>query len=232
MDAGGSKIATLGFALAWRGICFAFSFGGLRGFAYIRPSIDREVGPEHESSRRPVRRCSPSQFVARALAMNLGCVHLGALKRAAQFAVIAAAASAAIGCGFSEERKQAEELAEQYFAKMQAGDVEGVLSLYSTRFFEVTSRADWLVFLEEQRARCGTPKTHSLINWNVLSTFGTNAGTRTTLVYDVQYSSCRVSEKMTIFKPSGGKIQIQVHFLTPKAGTQSNQVDLQATLKT
>jgi len=51
-------------------------------------------------------------------------------------------------------------------------------------------------------------------------------------VYDVQYSSCRVSEKMTIFKPSGGKIQIQGHFLTPKAGVQNDKGDSQPTLRT
>jgi hypothetical protein len=139
---------------------------------------------------------------------------------------------AAVGCSFSEDRKQAEQLAELYFSTIQGGDIEGVLSLYSARFYEVTSRADWVAFLENQRARCGTPKTHSLVTWNVLNSFGTNAGTTTTLVYDVQYSSCRVSEKMTLFKPSGEKIQIQGHFLTPKAGIQNDKEDSRATLKT
>lgn len=143
-----------------------------------------------------------------------------------------AALCAAIGCSFSQDRKEAEELAEQYFAKMQAGDVEGVLSLYSAHFYGVTSRADWLTFLENQRARCGAPKTHTLVTWNVFNAFGTNAGTTTTLVYDVQYSSCRVSEKMIIFKPSGGNIQIQGHFLAPKAGTHDEKGDSQATLST
>jgi hypothetical protein len=138
----------------------------------------------------------------------------------------------AVGCSFSEDRKEAEQLAEQYFAKMQGGDIEGVLSLYSARFYDVTSRADWLAFLQNQRARCGTPKTHSLTTWNVFSSIGTNSGTRTTLVYEVQYSNCRVSEKMTIFKPSGGKIQIQGHFLKPEAGIRNDKGESQATLRT
>jgi hypothetical protein len=75
-------------------------------------------------------------------------------------------------------------------------------------------------------------KPHSLVTWNVLNSFGTNAGITTTLVYDVQYSSCRVSEKMTLFKPSGGKIQIQGHFLNPKSGIQNDKGDSQPTLKT
>jgi hypothetical protein len=139
---------------------------------------------------------------------------------------------AAIGCSFSDNRKEAEQLAEKYFSAMQAGEIEGVLPLYSARFYAATSRADWLAFLQNQRARCGPPKTHSLVTWNVLNMFGTNAGSTTTLVYDVQYSSCRVSEKMTIFKPSGGKIQIQGHFLTPKAGIQNDKGDSQPTLTT
>jgi hypothetical protein len=154
------------------------------------------------------------------------------LKRAARAAVMLVALSAALSCGFSEDRKEAEQLAEQYFARMQGGDVEGVLSLYSARFYEVTSPTDWRVFLENQRARCGTPKSHSLVTWNVFNAFGTNAGTTTTLVYDVHYSNCRVSEKMTIFKPSGGKIQIQGHFLTPKAGIQNEKGDSQTALST
>jgi hypothetical protein len=152
-------------------------------------------------------------------------------KRAAPVAVMVVALCAAMGCGFSKDRKEAEELAEQYFAKMQSGDVEGVLPLYSGRFYAVTSRGDWRVFLENQLARCGRPSSHSLATWNVFNAFGTNAGTTTTLVYDVQYSSCRVSEKMTIFKPSGGEIQIQGHFMTPKEGIPNDKDD-SPTLKT
>jgi hypothetical protein len=159
-------------------------------------------------------------------------VELGFASRAMRVVLMAAAFYAALGCSFSEDRKEAEQLAEQYFAKMQGEDIESVLSLYSARFYEVTSRADWRSFLENQRARCGTPKTHSLVNWNVFNSFGTNAGTTTTLVYDVQYSSCRVSEKITVFKPSDGKLQIQGHFLKPEARIQNSKEDSQAPLKT
>jgi hypothetical protein len=156
---------------------------------------------------------------------------IGIASRAARVVLMLAALCGAIACSFSEGRKEAEQLAEQYFTKMQGGDIEGALSLYSARFYEVTSRAEWLAFLENQRARCGKPKTHPLVSWNVVSSFGTNAGTTTTLVYEVQYTNCRASEKMIIFKPAHGKIQIQGHFLTPKAGIQGDNDDSQA-LKT
>jgi hypothetical protein len=148
-----------------------------------------------------------------------------ALRVAIMLAVLCAA------CSFSGDKREAEQLAEQYFAKMQGGDVEGVLSLYSARFYEATSRTDWLGVLESQRARCGTPKTHTLVEWNVFSSFGKNGGVRTTLTYDVQYTSCRMSEKMIIFKPDGGVIQIQGHFLTPRSGTENGKDESKATIK-
>ena len=140
-------------------------------------------------------------------------------------------AALCVGCSFSADKKEAEGLAEQYFADIRGSDFEGALALYSPRFFAVTSREQWLLFLKEQRSRCGTPKTHTLTNWNVFSSFGINSGTRTTLTYEVEYSSCRVSESLTTFKPSGGKIQIQGHYFNsnPKPGTQGES---QATLKT
>jgi hypothetical protein len=153
-------------------------------------------------------------------------------RRAVRGAVMVLVLGAALGCGFSKEKKDAEQLAEQYFSRMRGGDVEGVLPLYSTRFYEATSRADWLAILESQRARCGTPKSHSLVSWNVFSSFGANSGVRTTLVYDVGYSSCRMSEKIIVFRPSGGNIQIQGHSLTPKGGIQNDKRELQATLIT
>jgi hypothetical protein len=159
------------------------------------------------------------------------CVEAGIRSLAVRVAVTALTLCA-MGCNVSAGRKEAEALAEQYFAKMENGDIESALSLYSAKFYEVTSRAEWLEFLQEQHARCGTPKTHTLVSWNVFSSFGTNSGTRTTLVYDVQYSSCRMSETMTVFKPSSGKIQIQGHLLKPESRSGHDKADSQATLKT
>jgi hypothetical protein len=136
------------------------------------------------------------------------------------------------GCGFTEDRKEAEQLAEQYFAKAMADDIDGVLGLYSPRFFAATSRDHWRQFLDEQRSRCGTPQSHRLVSWNVFSSFGSNAGVRTTLVYDVNYSSCRFAETLTIFKPSGGEIQIQGHVFTPKENDPGKGKDSPDTYKT
>jgi hypothetical protein len=152
--------------------------------------------------------------------------------RAAAAVIILAMLSLAAACGFAEGKKEAEQLADQYFLKMQAGDVEGALTFYSPRFYKATSRTEWLAFLQDQRTRCGAPKSHSLTTWNVFSSIGSSAGTRTTLVYDVQYTSCRMSEKITVFKPDDGKTQIDGHFLKPEAGKQEGKGDSETTLKT
>lgn len=146
--------------------------------------------------------------------------------------VILVALCAAMSCGFSEGKKEAEALAERYFLRVQNGDIEGALLLYSPRFYQVTSRVDWRKFLEAQRDRCGTPKTHKLVSWNVFSSIGTNAGVRTILVYDVQYTRCQMSEKITTFKPDDGETQIQGHFLRKEAGSQDDKAESQVTLKT
>jgi hypothetical protein len=135
------------------------------------------------------------------------------------------------GCGFTEGRKEAEQLAEQYFVKARADDLDGMMSLYSPRFFAVTSRDHWREILEEQRSRCGTPQSHALISWKVLSSVGSNAGVRTTLVYDVKYSSCQVAETLIIFKPSGGENQIQGHFFRQKENDPGKAKDSPDTFK-
>jgi hypothetical protein len=153
-------------------------------------------------------------------------------RAAGRVAAMGIALCAMAGCSFSESRQEAEHLADQYFSVMQGPDVEPALALYSPRFYAATPRAEWLRFLKDQRARCGVPKTHSLVTWNVFSSMGTDSGVRTTLVYDVHYSNCQMSEKITTFKPSNGKIQILGHFLAPKSGTPDDKRAEPATLKT
>jgi hypothetical protein len=134
------------------------------------------------------------------------------LLRRARVILVAVTVSATAACGLTEGRQEAEAVADRYFAAIGAGDITGALSLYSERFYKVTPREKWLEWLNDVRARCGAPKSHSQTNWKVMSSVGSNGGTRVTLVYDVRYASCSVSETMMIFKPRGGEMQIEGHF--------------------
>jgi hypothetical protein len=116
-------------------------------------------------------------------------------------------------CGLYASRNDAEAFAERYFAALNDADVTGALAFYSPRFFAGTPRDQWLATLQGVRERCGMPTSHSLENWVVTNHFGTDSGSSATLVYDVKYASCRLSETLVVFKPEGGEDKIVRHIL-------------------
>ena len=120
---------------------------------------------------------------------------------------------AASACDFSESRDDGEAFAERYFAAMSSDDLTGALALYSPRFFDGTPRDQWLATLKNLRERCGLPASHTLKTWMVTNTVGTNGGSNTTLVYDVKYSSCRLTETLVVSKPDSGEDKIIRHVL-------------------
>jgi hypothetical protein len=123
------------------------------------------------------------------------------------------AIAAASACGFYASRNEAEAFAERYFAALNDADVTGALAFYSPRFFAGTPRDQWLATLQGVRERCGMPTSHSLENWVVTNHFGADSGSSATLVYDVKYASCRLSETLVVFKPEGGEDKIVRHIL-------------------
>ena len=123
------------------------------------------------------------------------------------------AIAAASSCGFYEGRNDAEAFAERYFAALNGDDVTRALAFYSSKFFEGTPRDQWLATLQGVRERCGMPGSHTLENWVVTNHLGTDSGSSATLVYDVRYASCRLSETMVVFKPEGGEDKIVRHIL-------------------
>jgi hypothetical protein len=115
------------------------------------------------------------------------------------------------GCSFSEQRTQAEALAERYFAAVRAGDLDALPALYSGRFLAVTPRDKLVAMLQEVKDRCGVPQSHSLERWTVQSHIGGEAGSRVTLVYEARYTTCGTTETLTIFEPDGGAAKIEGH---------------------
>jgi hypothetical protein len=115
-------------------------------------------------------------------------------------------------CGFSEDKTEAMGLADRYFVAAADSDIEATLPFYSSRFFEATPRDDWTRTLGGVRSRCGIPKSHTLNTWNASSRIGTNGGSTVTLIYDVEYAHCRISETISTFRPDGGERQIIGHY--------------------
>jgi hypothetical protein len=106
---------------------------------------------------------------------------------------------------------------DRYYASFGAGDINGVLGLYSDRFYSATPRADWSRTLHGMHDRCGAVRSHKLLNWSQSRQLFSDgdSGSRSTLVYDVTYDSCEVTEAFTISRPEDG---------TPKIMSQSIKV--------
>jgi hypothetical protein len=136
----------------------------------------------------------------------------------------------ATACGVSASRDDGEAFAERYFTAMKSDDVAGALALYSPKFFDGTPRDQWLATLKNLRERCGMPASHTLKNWMVTNTVGTNGGSNTTLVYDVKYTSCRLTETLVVSRPEDGDDKIIRHVLKlegampDKAGSAGTRV--------
>ena len=160
------------------------------------------MGRTYGNARDGGRTCGPLTGAKRALR-----------RRAIHVRVLATLACAALfcSCGFLDDRDEAVKLANRYFDLVVAGDTAATAALYAPRFFEATSREKWASILAEVRQRCGTPKSHTLKNWNANSQIGTNAGSYATVIFDVEYTQCHIEETILTFRPDDGERKILGH---------------------
>jgi len=135
-----------------------------------------------------------------------------------RLAAVTGIASLLASCGMSESREESIAVADRYFAAMSTGDVAAALRFYSEKFFATTPRPEFERTLTDLTQRCGKVTSHKLASWATNSTIGTNAGSTTMLLYDVQYSACETSETMKIFKADGGAPQIVAHAIKVQQG--------------
>jgi hypothetical protein len=151
-----------------------------------------------------------------------------ALPRLCCLIVATAVLIAVSSCGVTEVRDEAKDLADRYFAASEKGDYESILSLYSPMFLATTSRENTRSFLVNVHNRCGVPMSHTLQNWRVFSDFSSGS-TQVDLLYDVSYSRCRMSERILVLRPSGGKAQILGHHLNVTSESPSQGRDFTTT---
>jgi hypothetical protein len=124
-------------------------------------------------------------------------------RRRIKICAIAGIALAAQSCGAADDRKEAESIAGLYFDAVAAQRPSDALDQRDSQFFWTFSREAILARLNEIRTRCGLPTAHALTSWKV-QRFGTDSARTSTLVYDVQYTSCRTSETIMVQRPDGG----------------------------
>jgi hypothetical protein len=108
----------------------------------------------------------------------------------------------AVGCGgFAETKRDAELVAEDYFAAA-VGDPEEITRLYDDEFYRATPHNQWMKSYAEVHNRLGRPMTHSLKSWRVDNTIGSD-GRFVTLIYKVNYEHGSGIETLRVFVPSG-----------------------------
>lgn len=134
------------------------------------------------------------------------------MKRYPTFTACCVLAVLAAGCGMKQEKATAEAVATNLFAKVQLGDFDSAMSLYSPKFFEQTSKDEWKSLLGNLQKKLGSLESYELVTWNFKKQAHTSgSGTYWVLQYKVTYSKYPATETVTVFKPVGGTFQILGH---------------------
>ncbi|MFQ5989460.1 MAG: hypothetical protein ACE5K9_06050 [Candidatus Methylomirabilales bacterium] len=125
------------------------------------------------------------------------------LRRTLTTILLAAMALFLAACSFTENKQAAEQTADTLYLSLAIGDIEGVLDLYSDRFYQETSREDARMFWNTILDRLGQYHSHELISWDVTTQANTQfIGTVTVLVYNVHYSHYDATEELTFLGSS------------------------------
>ena len=105
-----------------------------------------------------------------------------------------------VGCS-NEEKAEAEQLATQYFEAVKSNDVDSVMLLYSSEFFDSTPEQKWRAVLASCRTKLGETQSYELENWHVKTMLG--VGTTVVLFYRVKYSKYDGTETIRAYRDSG-----------------------------
>ncbi len=116
------------------------------------------------------------------------------------------------GCGFTEDKNVAENLANDLFDSISVQDFDRTMHFYSSRFFEHTSQDEWLAILHNLNMKLGDLESYELVSWNIKKQAHTSGtGTYVLLQYNVNYSKYPSVETLTLFRPIGGELKILGH---------------------
>jgi hypothetical protein len=103
--------------------------------------------------------------------------------------------------GIANIRPDAEAVAKQYFAAIQAKDIERALDLYDARFYAQTPRDEWRQMLQNLGTKLGDLKSYQQVGWNVQTMTGTAGhGHYCELRFHVTYSKYASDETLVLFR--------------------------------
>ncbi|MFH1126429.1 MAG: hypothetical protein V1703_04845 [Candidatus Altiarchaeota archaeon] len=126
-------------------------------------------------------------------------------KRILAFLVVLAVFTAGCCCNtFVEGKEKSEKVVDNFYSKVKAGDYEGTLSMYHSKWFELTPRNKTIDFLQKVDQKLGKVEGYSLVDWNMNAYAGTEGtGNYITLEYEVNRTNYSSEETFTIFNPQG-----------------------------
>lgn len=110
------------------------------------------------------------------------------------------------GCNIVEDKNEADQFMKTYFDTIKSKDFDKALTLYSDKFYEKTSKEDWLKALNTINKKLGDLENYEQNGFNINTQVGTeNSGTYYTFKYKVKYSKYDSVETFTLLRPTGKK---------------------------
>jgi len=115
-----------------------------------------------------------------------------------------------MSCGFSEGKKEAEELAEEMFYDLKANNYDNLSIYFSDKFFQDTSLDRWIKMLKNINKKLGHLESFELQKWSTKKGVHTSgSGTLVNLQYNVKYIKYPAVVTISIVKPIGGDMKIR-----------------------
>jgi hypothetical protein len=111
------------------------------------------------------------------------------------------------GCSFNasnlnEEfvKDEAEKVTGLFYENLEQNDYDAVGELFSEKFYKITPRDSFGVFLKKLKNDLGNYKSKTLTQWSSRRVTGTNPVTECVLVYSVKHDKFDAVEKITVIE--------------------------------
>lgn len=109
------------------------------------------------------------------------------------------------GCAVGKDRPEAEKIATARFEFIKQHKFKESTDLYSPKFYEKTSRENWIKLTEKLHEKLGDMQSYTLMGWNYRKYAGTGlSGTFYELQYETIYDKYKAREILLVYKPIGG----------------------------
>ena len=125
-----------------------------------------------------------------------------------------------VGCHFNsqfinslEDKAAAEQVSNKLYGYVKSKQFEEAMSLFSTRFFEVTSREKLMKMFTKTNEKLGDLLETSVENWQTRKVEGTDPSTNYMFLYKNKYSRFESEESIQMQKEADGQIRITAYYI-------------------